>query len=215
MSSRASKCVHVLATKDYAPELCAITIPTIQAYAEKIGADFNLIHERKFPDFPINYERLQIYEAGKDYEWNFNIDADMVLGKELPDISLGAPKEYVRVVMHFNLSEYFNIEDNIFFARDGRGAGIVDAFLMTSHWTHDLWRPLPGKLQDYESIFKEKNPRRISEYCISQNLAKYGLKFSGAFFRGDQIFHVGYTSGNAEDAIYVARAKAQEWGFKG
>jgi hypothetical protein len=205
----------VLATKDYAPELCAITIPTIQAYAEKIGADFNLIHERKFPDFPINYERLQIYEAGKDYEWNFNIDADMVLGKELPDISLGAPKEYVRIVMHFNLSEYFNIEDNIFFARDGRGAGIVDAFLMTSHWTHDLWRPLPGKLQDYESIFKEKNPRRISEYCISQNLAKYGLKFSGAFFRGDQIFHVGYTSGNAEDAIYVARAKAQEWGFKG
>jgi len=213
MSSRASKCVHVLATKDYAPELCAITIPTIQAYAERIGADFNLIHERRFPDFPINYERLQIYEAGKDYEWNFNIDADMVLGRELPDISLGAPKENVRIVMHFNLSEYFNIENNIFFARDGRGAGIVDAFLMTSHWTHDLWRPLPGTLQDYEHIFKEKNPRRISEYCISQNLAKYGLKYSGAFFRGDQIFHVGYTSGNAEDAIYVARAKAEEWGF--
>jgi hypothetical protein len=213
MGSRASKCVHVLATTGYAPELCAITIPTIKAYAERIGADFNLITERKFPDFPVNYERLQIYEAGKDYEWNFNIDADMVLGKELPDISLDAPKEYVRIVMHFNLTEYFHIADNIYFARDGRQAGIVDAFLMTSNWTHDLWRPLPGTLKDYEPIFKEKNPRRISEYCISQNLAQYGLKFSGAFFRGAQIFHVGYTSGNAEDSIYVARAKAQEWGF--
>lgn len=213
MGSRASKCVHVLATKDYAPELCAVTIPTIRAYADKIGADFNLISERKFPDFPVNYERMQIYEAGKGYEWNLNIDADMVLGRGLPDITIDAPKDFVRIVMHFNATEYFNIEGNIFFSRDGRQAGIVDAFLMTSHWTHDIWSPLPGVLKDYERIFKENEPRRISEFCISQNLAKYGLKFTGAFFRGDQIFHVGYTSGNAADAIYVARAKAKEWGF--
>lgn len=213
MSSRASKCVHVLATKDYAPELCAITIPTIRAYAERIGADFNLITERKFPDFPINYERLQIYEAGKGYEWNFNIDADMVLGRNLPDITENAPKDHVRIVMHFNIAEYFNVENNIYFARDGRGAGIVDAFLLTSNWTHDIWRPLPGTLKDYTHVFREREPRRISEYCISQNLAQYGLKFAGAFFRGDEIFHVGYTSGNAEDSIFVARAKAEEWGF--
>lgn len=213
MSSGASKCVHVLATKDYAPELCAVTIPTIKAYAERIGADFNLITERKFPDFPINYERLQIFESGKGYEWNLNIDADMVLGRKLPDITIDAPKEFVRIVMHFNLNEYFNIEDNIFFARDGRQAGIVDAFLMTSNWTHDIWRPLNGSLHDYDHVFKEKEPRRISEYCISQNLAQYGLKFTGAFHRGDEIFHVGYTSGNADDAIFVAKAKAQEWGF--
>jgi hypothetical protein len=213
MVSGVKKCVHVLATKDYAPELCAITVPTIRDYAERIGADFNLITERKFPDFPVNYERLQIYEAGKPYDWNINVDADMVLGKKLPDITINAPKEWVRVVMQFNLAEYFNLEGNIYFARDARGIGLVDAFLMTSNWTHDLWKPLEGSIPDYSHIFKDNNPRRISEYCISENVAKYGLKFTGAFFRGDEIFHINYTSGDSEDAIFVARAKATEWGF--
>lgn len=213
MGSNSTKCVHVLATKEYAPELCAVTLPTIQAYADRIGADFNLITERKFPDFPINYERLQIYEAGKPYEWNLNIDADMVLGKNLPDITTGSPKDFVRVVMQYDINQYFNVEGNIYFARDGRKAGLVDAFLMTSDWTHQIWEPLPGELEDYEGLFKDDNPRRISEFCISQNLAKYGMKYTGAFHRNDEIFHVGYTSGDADDAIFVAKLKATEWGF--
>ena len=213
MGSRATKCVHVLATKDYAPELCAVTIPTIQDYADRIGADFNLISERKFPNFPVNYERLQIYEAGKAYEWNINIDADMVLGKNLHDITAGAPKDLVRMVMHFNISQYFHVEGNIYFARDGRSAGIVDAFVMTSDWTHQLWEPLPGNPEDYTPIFKDDNPRRISEFCLSQNMAKYGLRYTGAFVRTDEIFHIGYTSGQDEDAILIAKLKAQEWGF--
>jgi hypothetical protein len=107
--------VHVLATEGYAPELCAITLPTIRAYAERIGADFNLITTRKYPNFPINYERLQIYEAGKNYDWNFNIDADMVIGKNLHDITIDAPENMVRIVMKFDATMYFNVENNIYF----------------------------------------------------------------------------------------------------
>jgi hypothetical protein len=203
----------VLATEGYAPELCAITLPTIKAYAERIGADFNLITTRKFPSFPVNYERLQIYEAGKSYDWNINIDADMVIGKKLHDITTNAPENLVRIVMKFDATMYFNVENNIYFQRDGRNVGLVDAFIVTSRLTHDLWEPLPGNFEDHLSLFKDDQNRRISEFCLSQNLAKYGLQFGGAFIRSDEIFHVGYTSGSKDDALFVAKAKASEWGW--
>jgi hypothetical protein len=203
----------VLATEGYAPELCAITLPTIKAYAERIGADFNLITTRKFPSFPVNYERLQIYEAGKSYDWNINIDADMVIGKKLHDITTNAPENLVRIVMKFDATMYFNVENNIYFQRDERNVGLVDAFIVTSRLTHDLWEPLPGNFEDYLSLFKDGQNRRISEFCLSQNLAKYGLQFRGAFIRSDEIFHVGYTSGSKDDALFVAKAKASEWGW--
>jgi hypothetical protein len=213
MERKATKCVHVLATEGYAPELCAITLPTIKAYAERIGADFNLITTRKFPSFPVNYERLQIYEAGKSYDWNINIDADMVIGKKLHDITTNAPENLVRIVMKFDATMYFNVENNIYFQRDGRNVGLVDAFIVTSRLTHDLWEPLPGNFEDHLSLFKDDQNRRISEFCLSQNLAKYGLQFRGAFIRSDEIFHVGYTSGSKDDALFVAKAKASEWGW--
>jgi hypothetical protein len=203
----------VLATEGYAPELCAITLPTIKAYAERIGADFNLITTRKFPSFPVNYERLQIYEAGKSYDWNINIDADMVIGKKLHDITTNAPENLVRIVMKFDATMYFNVENNIYFQRDGRNVGLVDAFIVTSRLTHDLWEPLPGNFEDHLSLFKDDQNRRISEFCLSQNLAKYGLQFGGAFIRSDEIFHVGYTSGSKDEALFVAKAKASEWGW--
>jgi hypothetical protein len=213
MGRNVTKCVHVLATEGYAPELCAITLPTIRAYAERIGADFNLITTRKFPTYPINYERLQIYEAGKDYDWNLNIDADMVIGKRLHDITVDAPEHLVRIVMRFDATMYFNVEDNIYFKRDGRNVGLVDAFIVTSRLTHDLWEPLPGPFEEYLPVFKDNQSRRVSEFCLSQNLARYGLQFAGAFIRTDEIFHVGYTSGSKEDALFVAKAKASDWGW--
>lgn len=213
MSIKASKCIHVLATPDYAPDLCAITLPTIRAYAARIGADFNLITTRKFPDYPINYERLQIYEAGINYDWNLSIDADMVIGKALPDITTDESRHLVRVVMVFEASRYLEVSNDIYFQRDGRDVGIVDAFVLTSKSTHDLWEPLPGRFHQYAHLYKDGNTRRISEYCLSKNLAKYGLQYTGAFQRSDQIFHVNYTSGNPQDALSVAKAKASDWGW--
>ncbi|MEY4668862.1 MAG: hypothetical protein RL518_1561 [Pseudomonadota bacterium] len=213
MGLKETKCIHVLATEDYAPELCAITLPTIRAYADRIGADFNLITTRKFPHFPINYERLQIYEAGKDYDWNINIDADMVIGKGLHDITSNAPPNLVRIAMKFDATMYFNVENDIYFQRDGRNVGIVDAFILTSRLTHDLWEPLPGPLERYLPVFKDEQIRRISEYCLSLNLAKYGLQYGGAFVRTDEIFHIGYTSAGKDDALFVAKAKASDWGW--
>jgi hypothetical protein len=204
--------MHVLATPGYAPELCAITIPRLRVYASRIGADFNLIQERKFPDYPVNYERMQVYEAGKEYDWNINIDADMVVGSKLPDITETSPKGRVSIVMKYDLSKHFHTEGNIFFERDGRDVGLVDAFVVTSSYTHDLWKPLSGDFESHKGLFKDTEYRRISEYCLSLNLATYGFHYGGAFLRTDPIFHVGFTSGSVEDAAAIARAKLREWG---
>lgn len=177
-----------------------------------MGADFNLIRERKFPDYPVNYERMQVYEAGKGYDWNLNIDADMVVGSHLPDITEMSPAGRVSIVMKYDLSTHFHTTGNIFFERDGRDVGLVDAFVVTSSLTHDLWRPLPGAFESYKKLFKDSEYRRISEYCLSLNLATYGLHYGGAFVRTDPIFHVGFTSGSVEDAANIASAKLREWG---
>lgn len=213
MAGRVTKCVHVLATEKYAPEICEITIPTIKGFAERIGADFNLINTRKFLDFPVNYERMQIHEAGAGYDWNFNIDADMVIGKQLQDITEIFTPESIRIVMAYEADRFFETKGNVYFERDGRNLGIVDAFILSSKHTHDIWTPLPGTMSDYAHLFKDGHIRRISEYCISQNAARFGIKYGGAFSRTDQIFHIGYTSGDTEDAAYIARAKASDWGW--
>lgn len=56
------RCVFVLATADYRPELCALTLPNEKRYADRLGADFVRIQERKLPNFPLTFERMQIYE---------------------------------------------------------------------------------------------------------------------------------------------------------
>lgn len=153
-----------------------------------------------------------MYEAGHGYDWNINVDADMVIGKNLPDITDPAHMGIVRVVMKFDADAFFKIEGDIYFKRDGRNAGLVDAFVATSKVTHDLWEPLPERFESYVPLFKDGNTRRVSEYCLSRNLAKYGLRYTGAFTKGDQIFHLECTSGAMQDVVALANAKLREWG---
>jgi hypothetical protein len=156
---------------------------------------------------------MQVHQAGASYDWNINIDADMVIGKNLPDITDPAHMGIVRIVMKFDADAFFKVDQDVYFKRDARNVGVVDAFVVTSQLTHDLWEPLQEPFESYRPLFKDGNARRISEYCLSRNLAKYGLHFTGAFTRGDQIFHLGYTSGAIQDAVRLAKAKAKEWGW--
>lgn len=56
-SKPVKKTIYTLNIGDYAPEICALTYPLMQAYARKIGAEFHVIRERKFPDWPLDYEQ--------------------------------------------------------------------------------------------------------------------------------------------------------------
>ena len=71
------KTVYLLNIGDYEPEITSLTYPYISRYASKIGAAVHLITERKFPEWPITYEKLQIYELGRQHgnDWNIYIDS--------------------------------------------------------------------------------------------------------------------------------------------
>ena len=82
------KILHVLNINDFFPELFALTYPTIKAYADRTGFVINLITERKFPDYPINYEKMQVYKDGEGADYNMLCDADMLIHPHFPDCLL-------------------------------------------------------------------------------------------------------------------------------
>jgi hypothetical protein len=74
-----------------------LTFPLLNRYAEKIGAEFRVISERKFPDWPITFEKFQIFNLGREAEndWNIYIDADALIHPETPDFTLYIPKDTI------------------------------------------------------------------------------------------------------------------------
>ena len=78
--------IFTLNINNYCPEMMELTVPLMKNYATKIGAEFIEITERKFPDFHIHYEKLQIYELGKDSDWNVFFDGDVIVNNSMIDI---------------------------------------------------------------------------------------------------------------------------------
>src|SRR6185437_11005470 len=54
-SPKPKKVIYVVVTDGYQPDVCAHTIPSIQRYAKKIGADLQIISQRKYPGLPASY----------------------------------------------------------------------------------------------------------------------------------------------------------------
>jgi len=203
------KCVHIIQRPHVSENLCAITVPLIKAYAERVGADVNVIGgTRAFPDYPPTYERMQIFAAGRPYNWNICVDTDMLLGPTLPDATTRVPRHAFGIIMNYSASLSFSV-DNRFFGRDGRDIVPVEAFLITSDWTHDLWEPLKGSaVTNMAAVFNEY---QIAEYALAFNMAKYGLKCVGVFPAGSQIDRVRIEPNDEQSGIDYAQAKLREW----
>jgi hypothetical protein len=182
----------------YNPELVSLCVPTIKAHADKINADLNIITERKFPDWHITYEKAQVYELGKSYDWNIVMDTDMLIHPDLPDLTERVPDFVIGIRDNYSADGSFYMND--YFYRDRRKIGISGVFAMASKYCHDFWTPLPGKQEDYLSQIhmrpeeKERGVKPehfITEYWLSSNLAKYGLKYDGLLFEQERymLFH--------------------------
>src|SRR5580692_10713110 len=91
------KTVYLLNIGEYAPELTCLTYPTIGAYAERIGAEILTIRDRKFPEWPVTYEKLQIHDLARRREddWSIYIDSDTLVHPELPDVTDLIPRDTV------------------------------------------------------------------------------------------------------------------------
>jgi len=184
------KIVYTLALDGYPSEMTDLTFPWIEAYAKKIGATFFVIKDRKFPDWPPTAEKLQIWELGKNVDWNIFIDADALINPELFDVTACMTKELVLFTGQDMAAMRFR--PNKYMLRDGRYIGACSWFVVSSDWTHDLWRPLDAEIADVvKNIFPTNQERicrigdgthgispekLIEDYILSSNIARFGLK---------------------------------------
>lgn len=217
------KLIHVVNINDFFPDLFALTYPTIRSYAERNGYMINMITERKFPDYPINYEKMQVYEDGKDAEVNILCDADMLIHPEFPDVTEFLKRDSIAFNDNYNISWKYHVDRIKYFMRDGRDVGIATNFVVSSDWTHDVWEPLSLSQKDIEDLAKKENTdtggadgrgwgHYADEFALSYNMAKYGLKYTGVTWEDwmrPWLIHTG--TGDKNEALHIARQKLEEW----
>ena len=180
------KALYTLNVNGYAPEICALTYPLIKAYAKKIGAEHVEITERRFPGWPVVYEKLQIHRLAQENgaDWHIYIDSDALVHPETPDWTCFLPRD---TVAH-NGVDMANIRWRYdeYFLRDGRNIGSCNWNTIASSWCLDLWRPLDDltleeALDRIHPTVGELNTvitkgHLIDDYTLSRNIARFGLK---------------------------------------
>ena len=207
------KCLFVVNVGDYFPELMQYTLPNLRYFAEKNGAEFQLITERKYPDFPPTYEKLQVYDLGKDNDWNMLIDADFMLHPNFWDPTEMLDPAYVGFHAGYEASDQFVMDD--YFRRDGRNRGISTNFVISSKACHDLWTPLEFGWDVAQRKLSRKHI--IDEYCVSRNLSRFALKYSGICPNNEFNFmfeHLGLMDRSQEEierCIQTAKELAEKW----
>lgn len=186
--NKIKKTIYTLNIDGYAPEITELTYPLLRAYATKIGAQFHIISDRRWPDMPPVYEKLQIYYLGQEQQndWNIYLDSDAIVHPDTLDFTTHLNKD---VVMHHGR----DIADNRwrldgYFLRDGRHIGCCNWMTVASDWCLDLWHPLED--MSYEEALSHIYPivnelktvitpsHLIDDYTLSRNVARYGLKFT-------------------------------------
>ena len=197
--------IHVVNINNYFPELFNITIKTIERYADKINAKLNIINNRKYLDWPVLTEKLQVYDYGINADWNLLIDADILISKHAYN-----PFKYFDIRKVGNKDEYLasnQLRIDKYFIRDGRNLGLSGCLLATSRLTHELWE-FPKDLTKEELLNNILMERKIvDEYVVSRNLAKYGLKYQELFPVKDYdlFYHLGCYAQDENEILDLAK----------
>jgi hypothetical protein len=186
---RLKKTVFTLDVDNYAPEITRLTFPLMRYFAAKIGAEFHVITERKFPGYPAPYEKLQMYQLGQEManDWNIFFDADTLVHPELIDFTEFLNKDTV-ANNGSDMGAIRWIYDR-YFRRDGRNIGTCGWCIAASDWCLDLWRPLDDltyaeALAHCRPTVEEINSGLIDpahlldDYVMSRNIARFGLKYT-------------------------------------
>jgi hypothetical protein len=207
------KTLFTLNVDGYSPEITEITYPLLKYWANKIGAEFFIIDKRKFPGWPVTYEKLQIYELAKEMrnDWNIFVDSDAIIHPETLDWTLYLNKD---TVAH-NGNDFANIRWRYddYFRRDGRNFGSCNWFTIASDWCIDLWKPLEISAEEaISNIFPtvtELNTvivpdHLIDDYALSRNIAQFGLKTKTL---GTIVKELGFTNANFHWHIYTVKTE--------
>lgn len=183
-----SKTIYTLNVgQRYPKEITDLCYPLQKQYAHKIGAEFYEITENKFPEWPVTYNKLQIYQLSQERkdEWSIFIDCDALINPDLMDITQHIPRD----TCAHNGSDIATMrwKYDRFFKRDGRHIGSASWFCIASDWTVELFKPLDDLTPEQvaQNIFPLTSElktgmepiRLVEDYVMSRNIARYGLKF--------------------------------------
>jgi len=168
-------------------EITDMTYPLLKHYARKCGADFYEIKDRKFPEWPPNYEKFQLYELAQEHEndWNIFFDCDALVHPNTPDFTEIISKD---TCLH-NGADFspFRFKKDRYYLRDGRNIGSATWCCIFSDWCIEMVEPChdmtPEQVQDMifptaDEIKRGVTPiRLVEDFLIGRNIARYGLKF--------------------------------------
>lgn len=180
------KVIFTLNIDNYAPEITRLTYPLMRHWARKIGADFQQITERKFSDWPVVYEKLQIFELGAENDWNIYIDSDALVHPDFYDPTDHLPPNTVCHNGNDMAGNRWRYDRH--FRRDGRHIGSCNWFTIAPQNCIDLWKPLDDltleqAVENISTTISEltsgaiERSHLIDDYTLSRNIAKFGLKF--------------------------------------
>jgi hypothetical protein len=177
------RALFTLNINDYCPAIREITYPLFKYYAGKIGAEFIEITGRKFPEWPVVYEKLQIHQLGRKYDWSIFFDADAMVHPECIDFTWLLPAGSVLHNAVDMAAVRFRYDE--FFAKDGRNLGTTGWFSASHKDAIDFWRPTDQTVQEVLDCCRltvgERNSglmddgHLVDDYVKSRNLARYGF----------------------------------------
>lgn len=181
------KSIYTLNVDNYAPDICKLTYPLLKRYAQKIGAEFHVIGERKYPKLSPMMEKLQIHDIARERgdDWILYIDSDCLVHPDMMDVTEILPRDTVLCNGVDFASNRYEYDD--YFRRDGRHIASCGWFTVASSWTvGDLFRPLDDL--SYEDAVRRIKPfmrefragikpdHLIDDFILSRNVARFGLK---------------------------------------
>lgn len=187
-----NKTIYVLAVNNYCPEILAVTQPAILDYAKKIGAKVKYVTERKFLEFPVTYEKFQLYELSKanNDDWSIFIDADCYVCNDFPDIVEMIPTNCVLLAKGGFGGTRFKYND--YMRRYDQHLDVGSWFFAFNKICRDLIKPIhfqSGELsvndcvneifplsEELNGVVKVEPQHLIDDYLLARNIAKYGLK---------------------------------------
>lgn len=197
------KVIYTLNIGDYEPEIRGLTRPYLEMYSRKIGAEIKEITERKFPEWPVTYEKLQLHELAKDADWTLYIDSDALIHPDMVDFTEIIHKDTVLFYGKDFVGTRWRYDK--YFRRDGRGISACSWFVLCSDWTTDLWRPhddltpeqainniWPVQGEANFAKYMGETPRQyathlVDDYSLSRNIARFGLKHLTSQQVGEQL----------------------------
>ena len=106
------KLLVTLNINDYDKEITELTFPYMKEYAQNIGADFHIIKERMYPNFPLMLEEFQMYKFAEIYDWIIFLDGDCLINPKGVDVTTLVEEDRVLLARHASPTHHY-YPDNI------------------------------------------------------------------------------------------------------